>query len=137
MKQLKEEDRYEIAPGVFRDYVKSHPAYRSKWRKARKQVLKRDNHTCLLCGITQEKLLENPTGVRPKDYLNVCHLGEKENLELGMLATLCWNCHKKIDGKISEKNEQGKTIGYIHDKKLSEEYTAKLKQILNKKGLFL
>ena len=50
-----------------------------------------------------------------------------------MLATLCWNCHKKIDGKISEKNEQGKTIGYIHDEKLKNESREKLGKLMRAK----
>ena len=129
MKKHLEVERYEYAPSVFITQYKLNPAYRNKWRRVRKQVLKRDNYTCLLCGITQEKLLENPTGALNKDYLNVCHLGDPENLELDMLATLCWECHKKVDGRISVKNEQGKTIGSIHDKKLEEESRAKLREI--------
>ena len=131
MKPLKEVDRYEIAPGIFRDYEKSHPAYRSKWRKARKEVLLRDNYTCQDCGITQEELLENPTGVTVKDYLNVCHLGEKEKLELEMLITLCWNCHEKIDGRVTVYDD-GKATGHIIDKKLRDESRAKLLQRINK-----
>lgn len=109
--------------------MKLNPVWRNKWRRVRKQVLKRDNYTCLLCGITQEKLLENPTGATNKDYLNVCHLGDPESFKLNELVTLCWDCHKKIDGRISVKNEQGKTIGSIHDKKLEEESRAKLREI--------
>lgn len=29
-------------------YKRSHPAYRGPWRKVRRQVLERDNHTCQL-----------------------------------------------------------------------------------------
>ncbi len=132
MKPLKEVDRYEIAPGHYRDYEKSHPAYRSKWRKARKEVLLRDNYTCQDCGITQEELLENPTGVTVKDYLNVCHLGEKEKLELEMLITLCWNCNKKIDGRVTIYNDDGKATGSRFDKKLRDESRAKLLQRIKK-----
>ncbi len=132
MNPLKEVDRYEIAPGVFRDYEKSHPAYRSKWRKARKEVLLRDNYTCQDCGITQEELMENPTGVSHKDYLNVCHLGEKEELELEMLIILCWNCHKKIDGIVTIYNDDGKATGHRIDKKLRDESRAKLHQRIKK-----
>jgi len=94
-KKLKEIDRYQIGPNTFRDYEKSHPRYRSQWRKVRKEVLKRDNYTCQRCGITQAQLLEKPTGSTANDYLNVCHLGEKEDLRLEMLTTLCRKCHKK------------------------------------------
>ena len=127
-KRLKEVDKYQIALAVFRDYEKSNPAYRSRWRKVRKEVLIRDNYTCQDCGITQTELLENPTGIPVKDYLNVCHLGEKEELELEMLITLCWNCHKKIDGRVSIYNEKGETVGHYIDRKLRDESRAKLQE---------
>ena len=68
-RKLKDVDRYEVAPGVLRDYEKSHPRYRSEWRKVRKTVLERDNYTCMNCGITQKELLKNPTGSKADDYL--------------------------------------------------------------------
>jgi len=127
-KRLKEVDNYQIAPGIFRDYEKSHPSYRSRWRKARKAVLERDNYTCQLCEITQTKLLENPRGIQVKDYLNVCHLGDKKELELATLITLCWDCHKKIDGRVSTYNGNGKSVGYYIDIKLRAESRAKLQK---------
>ena len=95
-------------------------AYRNEWLRVRRKALKRDNYTCFLCGITKEKLLETPTGNRTKDHLNVHHL-EPPSQELDKLITLCWDCHKKMEGKISIKDEQGKTTGYTYDKQLQDE----------------
>lgn len=97
MRKLKEVDRYQIGPRTFRDYEKSHPRYRSEWRKVRKTVLKRDNYTCMNCGKTQEELLKNPTGSKADDYLNVCHLEEKDDLRPKALISLCRRCHKMLD----------------------------------------
>ena len=36
---LKAEDRYEVAPGVFREYEKSHPRYRSDWRARESYII--------------------------------------------------------------------------------------------------
>ena len=127
-KYLDEEGREEIAPGVFIRLIYKNPAYRNEWLRVRRKALKRDNYTCLLCGITKEKLLENPTGVKHKDYLNVHHL-EPPSQELDKIVTLCWDCHKKIEGKISIKDEQGRTTGHIIDKKLRDETRSKLMKI--------
>lgn len=96
-KELKEVDRYKLEYGGFRDYEKSHPRYRSEWRKVRKFVLARDDYTCMNCGVTQEDLLKDPTGSTAYDYLNVCHVEDKEDICPEALITLCRNCHKILD----------------------------------------
>lgn len=127
-KYLDETDKYEISPGVFITQMYKNPAYRNEWRRVRKLALKRDNYTCILCGITKEKMLENPTGNRTKDYLNVHHL-EPPNQELDKIVTLCWFCHKKMEGKVSIKDEQGRWTGDTFDKELQEETRSKLRAI--------
>jgi 5-methylcytosine-specific restriction endonuclease McrA len=129
MKARKEVDRYnKLARELgFNEYsLNAHPDYRSKWRKVRKEVLLRDNYTCQVCGITKEKLLENSTGSTHKDYLNVAHIGDKEDIRLEMLITLCWDCHKDFDGRVSIYNENGKSTGYYYDKELKKKTRSKL-----------
>ena len=130
MKARKEVDRYNAwarDSGLPEYSLDAHPDYRSQWRKTRKTVLERDNYTCQLCGITQKELLDNPSGVPVKDYLNVSHMGKKEELELKFLFSLCRSCHDKIDGRVTRYNENGKSVGHDFNKKLRDESRAKLR----------
>lgn len=74
--------------------------YGNNWKSQRNKALKRDNHTCLVCG-------KSPKG---KHHLHVHHIvpactfnGDYEAANaLSNLATLCWRCHKKVElGKIA------------------------------------
>ncbi len=57
------------------------------------QIRERDNHTCQLCGTTQEE---------QKLTLNVHHLDyNKANIEHTNLITLCRSCNAKVNGNRS------------------------------------
>jgi hypothetical protein len=51
------------------------------WRKIRRLVLERDNHTCVSCGH------------RALKWMNIHHVEESENNNLENLQTLCVACH--------------------------------------------
>ena len=68
---------------------------KSRLRDWSKEVRDRDNHTCQVCGITQEQL----SASGKKSFLNSHHLVEKYaigelryNPDIGI--TLCPKCHK-------------------------------------------
>lgn len=70
------------------------------WRKA---VFKRDNYTCIWCGIK---------GSEPKGFLNADHikpfsLYPELRFELSNGRTLCVPCHKKTD------TYKGKILKYV------------------------
>ncbi len=57
------------------------------------QIRERDNHTCQLCGTTQEE---------QKLTLNIHHLDyNKANIEHSNLITLCRSCNAKVNGNRS------------------------------------
>jgi len=62
----------------------------AEWKKIRKEVYKRDNHTCQECGKTDCKVCAHHI-----DF-------DSTNNSLDNLVTLCGNCHGKTVGKNHE-----------------------------------
>lgn len=70
----------------------TYPHYysKAKWRKIRKEILDRDSHKCISCGITSDK----------KGFLQVNHILPRQLGGLDVpknLETLCKVCHSKKD----------------------------------------
>lgn len=55
-------------------------------------ILKKDNYTCQICGITQRESIR-----KYNQYLHIHHIDEnKKNNKLNNLITLCCSCHGKV-----------------------------------------
>ena len=67
---------------------KSFEIYPKEWQKIRNIIRRRDNHTCMICGIKEQYL---------KQKLCVHHLDEnKQNIQKNNLISLCRQCHTRI-----------------------------------------
>lgn len=58
------------------------------FRDNRREALKRDNYSCKLCG-TKERL----------ECHHIVPYSISQSHAIGNLATLCQDCHSKVDGK--------------------------------------
>ncbi|MEW6238829.1 MAG: HNH endonuclease [Candidatus Omnitrophota bacterium] len=54
---------------------------KNEWNKIRKEVLERDNYTCVFCGHTAAK------------NMNIHHINETKSCEPDNLVTICVACH--------------------------------------------
>ncbi len=67
--------------------------YGSNWKNIRKQVLKRDNHQCQLCGKFEGRL---------EIHHKIPFMKTQDN-SLNNLVTLCAKCHRFIENKMFKK----------------------------------
>lgn len=69
------------------------PEYGSNWAEQRKKALRRDNHTCQLCGVEEDG--------REHDIHHIKSITKfdnpKEGNRLDNLITLCRSCHPKVE----------------------------------------
>jgi hypothetical protein len=75
-------------------------AYGKRWRRARRQTLARDDHTCAICGTTREALGRNPDvhHVVPVRAFIDAPVAEKTDAHVPRnLITLCVGCHRRAD----------------------------------------
>jgi len=64
------------------------PRYSSGYAKWRNEVLKRDNHTCVLCGSVKDLHV---------DHIIPFSISENKRCEVSNGRTLCFNCHKETN----------------------------------------
>jgi HNH endonuclease len=64
-----------------------------EWKRTRRQVLKRDNSTCMYCGWQTQR------------FMQVNHIGAEDNHNLDNLETVCAACHAVLH--IGIKSMQG------------------------------
>ena len=84
----------------------------------RLNTLKRDNFTCLLCGMTDDEHIDKwGRGITVDHLDNNGRYSEKQNNELNNLATLCLSCHGKKDRYIMvNKNIYDSMVSEIKNK---------------------
>ncbi len=86
-----------IPPYLWRMHTGNTPD--GKWRKIRREILKRDNYTCRACGIRSEK------------YMEVHHInGDHTDNRPENLVTLCPMCHAVFHAGITGIQRRGTLI---------------------------
>lgn len=87
----------------------------SGWFKARKQALKRDNYTCLKCGITEEEhRLQFKRGLEVnhiKPFWQFSGDNQKAN-RLSNLETLCRSCHQLTEWEYRRTHAMQKVLPF-------------------------
>jgi hypothetical protein len=94
----------------FRKRKKTSFSYPLEFHKIRKQILKRDNHICQFCGMTDEISLK-----KFKKRLTVHHIDfcKEHNVEHN-LVTLCQKCNTKANSDVIGTSYFYWTINKIH-----------------------
>jgi len=79
--------------------------YGGQWEKQRQKALKRDNHECVVCGMTKEESKEEYSKalhvhhIRPlREFNEDGEVNYHEAHQEDNLLTLCANCHKEWEG---------------------------------------
>lgn len=67
-----------------------------QYKKWRREIFARDNYTCVLCGVKNEKGL-NKTICLNADHIKPFYLYPELRFELSNGRTLCLECHKKTE----------------------------------------
>lgn len=74
--------------------------YGPGWRRAKLTTLERDDHTCLLCGISNEELGRNPDVhhiVPVRTFVETPGADKTDAHVARNLVTLCVTCHRRAD----------------------------------------
>lgn len=85
---------------------------RLKFRVVSRQVKKRDNYTCCLCGTTKAKRLD-------AHHIVPMHMTQQTALDHENIITVCYSCHKQLHSSGSKKQPDlvltKRCIQYITD----------------------
>lgn len=75
--------------------------YGTNWTRQRRRCLKRDDHTCRVCGTPAEQLDREPAvhHIRPRRQFDGT---PREMNDLSNLITLCSECHGRYEGKYTD-----------------------------------